>query len=86
MNCSFSISCPARTCRATSPKGANHRQGESIYREWEPITGRGRVYTGSVSQIDTPHRSQSQAWRGYIPGVGANRHPPKEPITGRERV
>eukprot|EP00959_Pyramimonas_sp_CCMP1952_P089551 1873323-Pyramimonas_sp.AAC.1 len=29
--------------------GANHRQEESIYREWEPIIDRERVYTNRVS-------------------------------------
>eukprot|EP00959_Pyramimonas_sp_CCMP1952_P089481 1871799-Pyramimonas_sp.AAC.1 len=27
--------------------GARHRQGERICREWEPVTGRERVYAGS---------------------------------------
>eukprot|EP00959_Pyramimonas_sp_CCMP1952_P066508 1388463-Pyramimonas_sp.AAC.1 len=35
-----------------------------IYREWEPITDRERVYTGSGNQ--------SQTGREYIPGVEAN--------------
>eukprot|EP00959_Pyramimonas_sp_CCMP1952_P273069 5707803-Pyramimonas_sp.AAC.1 len=44
--------------------GANHRHGERIYREREPITDRERVYTGSWSQ--------SQTGREDIPGAGAN--------------
>eukprot|EP00959_Pyramimonas_sp_CCMP1952_P048554 1013692-Pyramimonas_sp.AAC.1 len=28
--------------------GANHSQGESIYWEWEPITGKERVYVASA--------------------------------------
>eukprot|EP00959_Pyramimonas_sp_CCMP1952_P285424 5967831-Pyramimonas_sp.AAC.1 len=39
--------------------GANHRQRESIYREWEPITGRERVFTGSGSQSQAPKRGPS---------------------------
>eukprot|EP00976_Prorocentrum_cordatum_P099725 1191945-Prorocentrum_minimum.AAC.1 len=45
--------------------GANRRQGENIYREWEPIADKERVYTGSGSQ--------SKTGREYIPGMGANR-------------
>ncbi len=45
--------------------GTNRRRGESIYLEWEPITGGERVSTWS--------ENQSQEGREYVTAVRTNR-------------